>query len=178
MVTTKYLKASNQYIQDRLAWCLAKRPIPAWENFLYFCNDLYLAIAMFIVVLIVMIVAYVSQMMERIRCDWNELLIMGLAIWLNIPCTFAPKSIPVRVGYMSFLLAACTFCIHFTARLTIWVTQANYFPQFKSFEEIIDAGYSLSGDSFAFAKLSNMNNVSNEHYKTMSISIITFAVLL
>lgn len=161
LIITKYLTPSNQYFQDQLAWCLSKKPIPTEISFLYFCSDWYLALEIFISILGILAITYVTQVFEYPRWDWNKLVFNGLACFLYFPCTFAPKSIQVRVGYASFLIGITFFCLNFVAHLTMWLMQVNYIHQLNSFEEIIDAGYSLSGDSFAYGKLLNWNRVSN-----------------
>lgn len=162
LVTRRYLTASKQYFQDHLALYLSKKPIPPETSFVYFCNDWYLAVETVIAVFGILLVTYVTQVFEYPRWDWNKLLINGLACFLNSTCTFAPKSICSRIGFISFLFAANMFCINFMARFMIWITQVNYFPQFISFDEIIDDGYYLRGDSFAFAKLTNIHKVRNK----------------
>lgn len=159
-VTTKRLTPSSQYFQDRFALCLSKKPIPAEISFIYFWSDWYLTVEAVIAVLGILIVTYALQVFEYPRWDCAKLLINGLVCFLNSSSTFAPKSIAVRIGFASFLFLALLFCINFMARFMIWVTQMNYYPRLNSFEEIIDNGYYLRGDAFAFAKFSNINKVS------------------
>lgn len=138
------------------------KPIPAWSNALHVCNDPYAGILLFASIITILCMAYATQVIESPRWDWNKLFINGIACFLNVPCRFAPQSNPVRVGFIAFLFGCVSFNTIFMARFIAWTTQTVYEDPFETLNDIINNGYNLSGDSFAFDKMSELN-VFREH---------------
>lgn len=152
------MTASHQYHQDQLIWCLQKQPIPTWKNALYFCNDPYAGILLFASIITILILAYVTQVFEYPRWDWNKLFINGIACFLNFPCRFNPQSNPIRVGFIAFLFGCVSFNTIFIARFIAWTTRTVYENPLETTNDFINNGYNLSGDSFAFDKMSELSD--------------------
>lgn len=69
----------------------------------------------------------------------------------------------MRYGYISFTFGSIVFASIFIAKIIDFDSKTIYYPKMKSFDDVVNAGYSLAGDPFAFARLSNMNEVCNEY---------------
>lgn len=161
LITMNYIHASNHYHQDHLKWCLSKKPIPPEINFLYICPDWYVVISLVISLTLFHIMAYFADVFEYPRHDWNTFFLVGVAGCCGFPCKFSPKSIPFRVIFMVFVIGTFFIASIIVAISLNWMLETNYYPQFNSFEQVIDAEYILSGDSFALAKLSTTKDIIN-----------------
>lgn len=92
------------------------------------------------------------EMFEYPRHDWNTFVLIGCAVYFGTIYQFNPKSIPFRIILFIFLQTAFICSTIIIGLMMNWIIEIHYYPKLESFEDIIGAGYNVSGESFAFAK--------------------------
>lgn len=107
--------------------------------------------------------AYVLQMFEHSKWDWNKLVVNGLACYCSCSCTYNPKSQSNRVLFITFLMGCIIFTTTFIAFLTSFANNTFYEKQIASIDEILSENFVLAGDRFTLTKLMDQRKVS--HFK-------------
>lgn len=128
-------------------------------NLLHLCEDPIVVAILFGGIMILMCLVYYTQVFERPQCDWNKLVMVGLALFLSKPCMFAPNNNAIRIGFISMLFGCYIFNTICAARLMVLVTKIIYQPQVESFEEFISNGHELFGDQFTLQECLKLNQV-------------------
>lgn len=142
-----------------MIWCLSKNQIPSWATPLRLWADLSVGLFSATMIFILLVLAYITQVFEHPQWDWNKIYIYGFACFVGMPCTFAPKSNLVRIGFVSFLFGCLLHYTTYTTQLALRVSKPIYELQLKTFNDIINARFDLSGDQFAFLELLGLNKV-------------------
>lgn len=158
LIALNYLNVSHQYYQDHLKWCMSIKPIPPELNFPNFFREWYVVVVPIIVLSFAHGIAYFAQVFEYPRHDCYTIFLFELGCFCSVSYNLSPKSIPVRIGLMAYAFGHFCYASIIGALLMHWILKPNYYPKFNSFKQVIDAEYNLSGDTFAFAKLSTTND--------------------
>lgn len=167
-VTRSYFQATNDYYRNVLTWCLQKaRPIQIWKNIFHLCNNPIIYLIMTLEYLIIITFAYYFQQFEPGRkWDWNKIVIEGFRCLLSFPCSYNPKNLMARAGYVLILFYAFIFSnilnIH-----SIYIFQNAIFDhQIQTIREIINEDFTLIGDKNVYGNVLKQNEVNSfEHIR-------------
>lgn len=114
-------------------------------------------IAFTIQAFIILILAYFLQQFESRMYDWNLLIVEGIGCYCGVSIRYSPNNNAHRFLYLMVLLSAVVFTTSFTAHFLAEKTLHYY--QIQTITEIVDGGYNLAGDTLAFSKVSEQNQV-------------------
>lgn len=152
---------SRLYYHDKLTWCVQKkRPIPAWKNIFYVCNDPLVWVAQTMTNILSVFFIYFFQRFEDVKWDWNRINMIAFCAACGFPIDIKAQIIPHRIFYIFAQFGLMIFTNTFLSFLLLFLMNPIYDYQFQSKKDILDASFELAGDEIALHHLTKQNEVS------------------
>lgn len=160
-ITSKELIASYPYYHDALTWCVQKtKRIPVWKSILYIFGDWPVLVALLMIIVLLVAVAYYLMQLERNKKGTIQLILIIFGCALGLSVAFNPQSNPMRVLFTFGLFAGIIFATAISSIIMGSITSPIMRPQIDSIREIIDGDFVLAGDQFVLDKLLQQNEVN------------------
>lgn len=144
-----------------------------WRNLFHLIQNPIIFINCTLQSPLVLAVVYFFEQFERRhkKWDWNRIFIEALALTVGFPCNYNPKRTHARIFLIFGLFAGLLFVTVITSAIMTLVTTPILKHQIDSVGEIINGGFYLAGDQFAFERLSQANEVKRWMQLLMEILI-------
>lgn len=141
-------------------WCVQKSlPYLKWQNSFRMCRDKFLWLLFFVEVFTLLAGGYYLQKNEQDKIFSHRLMIIGAACLFCLTTAYRPKSIPVRIFFISVVLAGMVYWIVLITILALVVLHPILTTQVQTIEKLIDNDFKLMGDQFTYMKIANQREV-------------------
>lgn len=98
------------------------------------------------------------------KWDWFRIIMIGIPNILGFACTFNPKPLPQRVGYIFFFFGSMLFYITVGSVFIIFTTIPFYESPIDSVKEILSLSFDLKGDGLELKYLNQINQVNEINF--------------